>query len=180
MHKIGNVETTISSLLKNPFSSRLYDEKCDIVKRGKPKPDLKDLTNACRIGTKSVTRKFSSSRFDELPWLSGCDISNKLYCWLCVLFNSDSSVWNKEGYSDLTDMTAAAQRHEKSKKHEEVFYTLKMFGSQRIDTALSSQRRAEVSRHNENVRANTEVLRTLINATWFLAGQELLFRGYDE
>ena len=174
------METLIFSLLEIPFLSRLYDEKCEIVKRGKPKPDMKDLTNVCKIGTKTVTRKFSSSRFDDIPWLTGCGISNKLYCWPCVLFNSDSSVWNREGFSDLTHMTAAAQRHEKAKKHIEAFYTLQMFGSQRINTASSNQRQAEVFRHNEKVRANREVLKTLINATCFLAGQELPFRGHDE
>ena len=170
----------ISSLLEKPFSSRTFDEKREIVERGKPKPDMKDLTTVCKGGTKTVIRKFSSSKFDEIPWLTGCATSQKLYCWPCVLFNSESSVWNKEGYSDLAHLSAAIQRHEKAKKHIEALYVLRMFGSQRIDTALSSQRQAEISHHNENVRANREVLRSLINATCFLAKQELPFRGNDE
>ena len=59
-----------------------------------------------------------------------------------------------------------------------------MFGCQKIDTALNTQMLQETSHQNENVRANSkifrEILRTLINATYFLAGQELPFKGHDE
>ena len=44
----------ISSLLEKPFSSRTFDEKREIVERGKPKPDMKDLTTVCKGGTKTV------------------------------------------------------------------------------------------------------------------------------
>ena len=64
----------ISSLLEKPFSSRTFDEKREIVERGKPKPDMKDLTTVCKGGTKTVIRKFSSSKFDEIPWLQGCQV----------------------------------------------------------------------------------------------------------
>ena len=46
----------------------------------------------------------------------------------------------------------------------------------RIDTALNTQMLQEVFHHHENVKANREILRTLINATYFLAGQELLLK----
>ena len=55
-----------------------------------------------------------------------------------------------------------------------------MFGRQRIDTSLNQQIREKLSRHNENVRANSEILRKLIKATCFLARQELPFRGHSE
>ena len=55
-----------------------------------------------------------------------------------------------------------------------------MFGRQRIDTSLNQQIREELSRHNENVRANREILRKLMKATCFLARQELPFRGHSE
>ena len=82
-------------------------------------------------------------------------------------------------YSDLNHLSLALQRHEKSRKHIEGYLSLKVFGQQRIDTALSKQRFEAVSLHNENVRANREVLRTLIDATCFLAKQELHFRGHE-
>ena len=74
-----NMQTDmISSLLEKPFSSRTFDEKREIVERGKPKPDMKDLTTVCKGGTKTVIRKFSSSKFDEIgAWPPGYD---KLFC----------------------------------------------------------------------------------------------------
>ena len=48
-----NMQTDmISSLLDKPFSSRTFDEKREIVERGKPKPYMKDLTTVCKGGTK--------------------------------------------------------------------------------------------------------------------------------
>jgi hypothetical protein len=57
---------------------------------------------------------------------------------------------------------------------------LKTFGNSRIDLALDEQRRLNITCHNEKVRENREVLKDLINATCFLAKQELSFRGNDE
>ncbi|XP_019735416.1 zinc finger MYM-type protein 1-like [Hippocampus comes] len=52
--------------------------------------------------------------------------------------------------------------------------------SSRIDLALNEQRRLNVSIHNAKVKENREILKDLINATCFLAKQELAFRGHDE
>lgn len=46
--------------------------------------------------------------------------------------------------------------------------------------ALDEQRRLNISVHNAKVKENREILKDLINATCFLAKQELAFRGNDE
>lgn len=46
--------------------------------------------------------------------------------------------------------------------------------------ALDEQRRLNVSIHNAKVKENRQILKDLINATCFLAKQELAFRGNDE
>ena len=46
--------------------------------------------------------------------------------------------------------------------------------------ALNEQRRLNTSVHNAKVKENREILKDLINATCFLAKQELAFRGDDE
>ena len=55
-----------------------------------------------------------------------------------------------------------------------------MFGTSRIDLTSDEQRRSKVSIHNAKVKENREILKDLINATCFLAKQELTFRGNDE
>ncbi|KAJ4432268.1 hypothetical protein ANN_20885, partial [Periplaneta americana] len=50
----------------------------------------------------------------------------------------------------------------------------------RIDTQLDQQLKSDVARHNEMVKKNREILKCLIDATCFLAMQELPFRGHGE
>ena len=57
---------------------------------------------------------------------------------------------------------------------------LKTFGTSRIDLALDEQRRLKVSIHNAKVKESREILKDVINATCFLAEQELAFCGNDE
>ena len=172
---------SVSSLLQNSFSSRSFHEKLAIVTNGKPKPDM-STSLSCSFNHKGrkINRKFSNNRFETISWLTGCTVTNKLYCWPCLLLNPQSNVWNAKGYSDLNHLTRAAQKHEKSKNHIKASFSATMFGRQRIDTSLNQQIREELSRHNENVRANREILRKLIKATCFLARPELPFRGHSE
>ena len=61
-----------------------------------------------------------------------------------------------------------------------LFLAYKMFGKQRTDTLIDSQRKAEVQKHNEQVNKNREIMKRLIDAVCYLAKQELPFRGHDE
>ena len=53
-----------------------------------------------------------------------------------------------------------------------------MFGW--IPSLLSQARRDEIQRHNEEVRQNREILKTVTEAVLYLSKQELAFRGHDE
>ena len=130
--------------------------------------------------SKTITRTFSPSKFEEISWLTGCNKRNKLFCWPCLLFNLQPATWNRKGFSDLNHLSVAVKKHEVSKNHIEAFCALKGFGRQRVDTALNDQLLAETSQHNKKVSANREVLKSLISATCFLAKQEIPFRGHDE
>ena len=55
-----------------------------------------------------------------------------------------------------------------------------MFGKQRIDTLLNSQQQVNVTRYNEQVKKNEEILKRLIDTVVYLAKQELPLRGRDE
>ena len=52
--------------------------------------------------------------------------------------------------------------------------------SERVDVMFSRARREEIERHNDEVRQNRGMLRTLSEDVLYLSRQELPFRGHDE
>ena len=73
------------------------------------------------------------------------------------------------------------RKHIKSNSHKESYKIWKTFDlHERVDVQLSRARREEINRHNEEVRQNREMLKTIIEAALYLSKQELAFRGNDE
>ena len=77
------------------------------------------------------------------------------------------------------------KKHEKAKSHMSAFKTWKTFSAReardlRVDVMISQARREEIKRHNEEVRQNREMLKTITNAVLYLGKQEMPFRGHDE
>uniref|UniRef100_A0A3B1J2E9 DUF4371 domain-containing protein n=1 Tax=Astyanax mexicanus TaxID=7994 RepID=A0A3B1J2E9_ASTMX len=167
----------VSELLTTPFSRRTFNEKVDIVRKGRPTPHLQILTQA----GKGYVRHFQASNWERYPWLTGSVQRKKLYYWDCLLFSSsDSSVWSNTGFDNLSCLTKAAQKHQNSAAHLRAVVLSKTFGDVRIDLQLNEQRRRETEMHNERVRKNREILKRLIDCVIFLGKQELPFRGHDE
>ena len=84
------------------------------------------------------------------------------------------------GYCDLKNLQRSLIKHERSATHIQSQIMLKTFGMSRIDLALDEQHRLNISIHNAKVKENREILKDLINATCFLAKQQLAFRGNHE
>lgn len=99
---------------------------------------------------------------------------------LVFLFSHESNVWSKYGCNDLNNFHNLKHRHEISRSHIESSITLKKFGNVRIETCLSEAYKKNIEKHNENVKNNRCVLSRFIDATCYLAKQELPFRGHDE
>ena len=165
----------LESLWKTPFGGLNYSNKCDILKQGRPTPQLPTLSTK----TKNYTRHFQESWYSSFKWLCGCKSTQKLYCWPCILFSSDG-VWTKNGVSDMNNFLNLKNRHENSKEHITSAISLIKFGKSRIDFSLSSAFKLSVEKHNEQVRKNRHIVSCLIDATCFLASQELSFRGHHE
>lgn len=170
----------IDDLLLNTFSSKTFEEKLQIVTNGRPCPKLLGLTTKHKGKKEEYIRHFSDTQYNAIPWLTGSEKLNKLFCWPCLLFSSEKGVWTKTGFSDLSHLSVAQQRHERSQAHVESFLKYKMFGKQRIDVLIDSQHKANITQHNELVKKNRDVLKRLIDAVCFLAKQELPLRGHDE
>jgi hypothetical protein len=162
----------ISDLLKKSFSVRAIAEQNTIVKQ-RPTPKLA-ITSRGRI--------FQETWYAKKDWLCGSSSLKKLFCWPCLLFcPGKSPTWTKSGYGDMHGFLSDCKKHEKAKSHMGAFKTWKTYGAGvRVDSLISQARRDEIQRHNEEVRQNREILKTITEAVLYLSKQELAFRGHDE
>lgn len=160
------------------FSRLAFEEKRQLLSDGRPTPELPDLQQ--RKGQK-IVRTFQSEWYKRKDWLCGCATLNRLFCFPCLLFGGTTDkVWTNAGYCDLNNLPCAIAKHEKSVVHIQSQISLKTFGHNRIDLALDEQWRLGVSMHNEKVKKNREILKSLIDVVCFLGKQELAFRGNNE
>uniref|UniRef100_H3AMA8 DUF4371 domain-containing protein n=1 Tax=Latimeria chalumnae TaxID=7897 RepID=H3AMA8_LATCH len=115
-------------------------------------------------------------------WLTDSAVSNRLYCWPCLLLSKKKGTWTNEGYCDWKHFSRSASLHCSSQEHIQNEVSLKRMEREEtsIDTLLSEQWRIAILQYNDNVRKNREVLKRLIDSTVFLSHQELAFCGHDE
>ena len=173
------MEDLISKLRR--FSKLDFQSKQELINTGRPTPELRGLLQTTGVGNRrETTRSFQTDWYSRKDWLCGCAIKNRIYCFPCLLFSTSETVWTQTGFCDLKNLPRSLDKHERSTAHIQNQISLKTFGTARIDLALNEQRRLNISLHNAKVKKNREILKDLINATCFLAKQELAFRGNDE
>ncbi len=166
----------ICELVKKPFSAWATAQQNIIVKQ-KPTPDL---------STFPIGKGFQMSWYSKKEWLCGSVFKRKMFCWPCLLFCPGSSeTWTKSGYKNMRGFLSDCKKHENAKSHMNAFKTWKVFSAReardlRVDVMFSQARREEIKRHNEEVRQNREMLKTITNVVLYLGKQEMPFRGHDE
>lgn len=158
------MENSVQNILNFPFEKRPREDQLKIMERGKPRPPLPNLICIHKDKKGEYTRRFSPSQYESVEWMTGCDFRSKLYCWPCLLFCTETGVWNEQGFTDLNHLTAAQQRHEKSQTHVQSLFAYTMF-EKRIDSDPDH----EVTLHNEDVKRNRETLKRIIDAACFLS-----------
>ena len=131
---------------------------------------------------KTGDRSFQLEWYSKKDWLCGSIIRNGCFCWPCLLFKLGvSQSWTERGYTNLGNVLSDGKKHEKSTAHLEAYKMWKTYDvSERVDVMFSRARREEIERHNDEVRQNRGMLRTLSEAVLYLSRQELPFRGHDE
>ncbi|XP_006009466.1 uncharacterized protein LOC102349681 [Latimeria chalumnae] len=175
---MASIESDIVCDLKERgFSLRSPEEKRAIVKKGRITPTLKALQKYGK-----TARQFQTSWYGSYKWLTGSTVSNKVYCWPCLLLTTKKSTWSSEGYSDWKNLSRSASLHCSSKEHIQNEVSLKRLEREEtpVGALLSEQRRLAILQYNDNVRKNREVLKRLIDISVVLSRQELAFHGYDE
>ncbi|KAL7634777.1 UNVERIFIED_CONTAM: hypothetical protein RMT77_015154 [Armadillidium vulgare] len=166
----------IEDLVRHSFSKRKLDEQKIIVKNKRPTPNLPNL----RTEGKKFVRHFQETLYEKNSWVAGSAVLNKLFCWPCLLFSSEKSVWNEKGYNDLNNLHSSLQKHERTQRHIKSCIDLISFGNSRVSITLDHQRKLDIEQHNKKVTKNRDVLRRLIDVVVFLGCQELSFRGHNE
>ncbi|XP_068196634.1 uncharacterized protein [Antennarius striatus] len=171
------IEDLVADLLARPFSTRAFEEKLAVVRRGRPVPELPNLSQA----GKGFVRHFQRTNYERYPWLTGSVGRCRLFCWECLLFATDRcGAWSHTGFANLGCLTKAALKHQITVGHLYATVLLKTFADTGVDAQPSEQVRREGELHNEKVKKNREILRRLIDCVVFLGKRELLFRGDDE
>lgn len=110
----GEEMDLVADLLSKPFSRRTFQEKLDIIKKGRATLKLASLSQP----GKGFVRHFQSTNYERYHWLTGPEEHCKLYCWECLLYATDQhGVWSHTGFVNLTCLTKAATRHQSTAGH---------------------------------------------------------------
>jgi len=171
---------SVSVLTNLNFSSLSLEQKIAIKNEGRPKPKLKIIQETNTKG-KVNKRYFHMEMYDKNDWICGCDVTNKLFCFPCIIFNRSSEIsWSKLGINDLSHLSTKIKSHEKTQTHINSQLNLKLLGKQDIRQQLNSTFRLNIQKYNEQVKENRYILSKIINCVTFCGAFELALRGHDE
>ncbi|XP_061433278.1 zinc finger MYM-type protein 1-like isoform X1 [Lethenteron reissneri] len=168
-------------LQKNPFTRLSLEEIKKIKDLGPDQPDLQIQQQASDRG-RSYTRSFTRACYEKRRWLAGCDVSNSLFCFPCLLFQSVGTevLWTTTGVRDLKHLSDKCKRHESSRSHIDNSMKLTFLGRVSIAEQLDEGYRIGIRRHNEEVTKNRHILSRIIDCVKFCGAFELALRGHDE
>ncbi|XP_077412732.1 zinc finger MYM-type protein 1 [Vanacampus margaritifer] len=166
---------SIESLRSVPFSRRTFEEKNKIISSGRPTPAVVIIKTR-----KHFARHFQASTYEKNKWLTGCPQVSKLFCWPCLLFSTDRTVWTATGYDDLNNLHISMSKHERGPSHIRCVVKLKTFENTLIEYRLNEGLRLDAEQHNARVKKNREVLKRLVDIVVYLGAQRQPFRGHAE
>jgi hypothetical protein len=151
---------SVSYLQQITFSQLCLCEKSDVKYHGRPLPDLQIVkTSSSRAST--CQRKFNPEIYSKYDWLCGCDVKNALFCFPCLLFGGGDT-WTKTGVTVFGHLPEKIKKHKSSANHTRNVIDLAMFGKENIATLLSEAYRSSITKHNEEVRRNRDILSKMI------------------
>jgi len=92
---------------KKTLSQGFRWKKKKIKDLGPDQPDLQIQQQASDRG-----RSFTRACYEKRRWLAGCDISNSLFCFPCLLFQSVGTevLWTTTGVGDLKHLSEKCKR----------------------------------------------------------------------
>jgi len=147
MGEVAAVENDVMIRLKaTNFSSLSYEEKRSVLDAGRPTTELK-LVKQNNV----FLRKFNPKLYKTYSWLCGSSITNKLYCWPCLLFSKkESSVWSSAQNVAMTMISITCTQllgvmDDKTASHLTAFLAHNTFGQTWINVLLDNQKSIAIS-----------------------------------
>ncbi|XP_065642806.1 52 kDa repressor of the inhibitor of the protein kinase-like [Hydra vulgaris] len=153
-----------------------------LVNKGPPKITVENFPQnekGLHFSKFHCKRKLKNGEVIERPWLICSESFDKVYCYYCKLFdtNSDSALATS-GFDSWSNIHTRLEDHEKSKKHLQC--TLNCYElQQRLSTGLTVDTLNEKLIRQETKRWN-QVFERLVASVQFLAERNLAFRGSEE
>ena len=92
---------TVSNLKICPFSRLSQQEKLELKRLGRDRPELIRSESSS-----STSRKFSQSWYTKYEWLTGCSQTQKVYCFPCLLFGESQREKALTGKALMTGSTS--------------------------------------------------------------------------
>lgn len=151
----------VSFLLKNKFTQFSLEDQLKIKALGRETPEL-NITKSFSHEKSARSRKFNSSLYAKNNWLCGCEVSNRMYCFPCVLYGGDE-FWAEKGVNDLIHVWEKIKSHGRSTRHMHNMFTLAILGKVDVNILLNSSLREESVKQNETVRKNRQDLSQVIS-----------------
>lgn len=167
----------IVSLLSVPFSKRNESERNEIIKSGRPMPEL----NLQKV-YKNQARSFHMSWYSDYKWLCSSGEKSKLFCWPCLLMSTKKGIWTSDGFDDLKNMSRSTVRHSASKEHLNACILLNTLSKSVVKSSelLLERTRIQNIKYNELVKKNREVVNVLIDVSSMICKQGLSIKLPDE
>ena len=105
-----SISHSVKRLQDIKFSTLTLQEKLSIKQAGTLK-----ITQTAKSRGKTYTRQFNANIYQRCEWICGCEYSNALFCFSCLLFafHDGDTAWTEIGQTDLKKIP------EKIKKHNE-------------------------------------------------------------
>ena len=160
------------------FSQLTRDEKLSIKQMGRPMPNLV-ITKEYKSRGKIFKRQFNSSVYKH-DWICGCEETNNLFCFPCLLFSKSKTCWTTTGVDDLTHLSMKIQRHGDSKDHLNHVIDLNLLGKTDIGDYMGSAYKQSIVKYNAQVAKNRDALSKIINIIKLCGKFELPLRGHVE
>uniref|UniRef100_A0A1A7WQQ2 Si:ch211-240b21.2 n=2 Tax=Iconisemion striatum TaxID=60296 RepID=A0A1A7WQQ2_9TELE len=172
---------SVKSLLDYPFKRRTMQEKILVKELGPHRPEI-NLQQRFKEKVRAYNRSFCRTWFQRKSWLTSCAITNALFCFPCILFNSGRCDlgWTQSGQTDLKHLSERIKKHERSRIHMENCMQLAVLGRVSIATQLDESHCIAVRRHNEAVDKNRQTLSKIIDCVKFCGAFELGMLGHGE
>ena len=77
---------------------------------------------------RTIQRYFSTSQYEEVDWLAGCETKTNFIFGAVYFFSKEHDMWNTQVVLDLYHLSGAQQKHSKSQTHVPCYLPLQSFG----------------------------------------------------